>query len=281
MTSIAPEYVVARKVLLDALAALKPQLDSVVLVGAQAVYHHTGVVEGTGIAMTTDGDLALNADLLTSDPELTGALKDAGFTEGRQPGSWMGEGGVNVDLMVVPHQSNRAAGARAADLPPHEKWLARITPGLEPALVDNKIAEITALDEADDRTVSLRIAGPAALLVAKLTKIREREEQVAAGKANPARLVRKDAVDSYRLLLIVSTADLVKGFESHRSSPEALGVSQAAVTYLAAQLRAGTDGHLRTMLATELPDDEVLLAQFDALADDLVTALGAAGFDVS
>lgn len=49
MTSVAaPEYVVARKVLLDALAALAPQLDSVILVGAQAVYHHTGAVEGTG-----------------------------------------------------------------------------------------------------------------------------------------------------------------------------------------------------------------------------------------
>ena len=273
------EYVVARKVLLDALDALKPQIDSVILVGAQAVYFHTDLVEGTGVIMTTDGDLALDADLLTSDPELTGALKDAGFTQGKQPGSWVGEGGVNVDLMVVPHQSNRGPGARAADLPPHEKWLARITPGLEPALVDNEVSEIASLDEADSRTVSLHIAGPAALLVAKLTKIREREEQVAANKANRARLVGKDAVDSYRLLVTVQTVDLVKGFESHRRSPEALAVSQRAVAYLAEQRRAGADGHVRTMLAAELPDDPVVLAQFDALADDLIVALGASGFN--
>ena len=110
--------------------------------------------------------------------------------------------------------------------------------------------------------------------MAKLTKIREREEQVAAGKANPARLVGKDAVDSYRLLFTVETPDLVKGFESHRASPEALAVSQAAITYLVAQRAAGAGGHVRTMLATELPDDGVLLAQFDALADDLIEALG-------
>lgn len=33
-----PEYVAARRVLLDVLEALRPHLDAVVLVGAQAVY---------------------------------------------------------------------------------------------------------------------------------------------------------------------------------------------------------------------------------------------------
>ena len=32
------EYIEARRVLLDALSALRPQLDAVVLIGAQAVY---------------------------------------------------------------------------------------------------------------------------------------------------------------------------------------------------------------------------------------------------
>jgi hypothetical protein len=40
-----PEYVLARSVLLDALQALAPHLDAVVLVGAQAVYLHTGDAE--------------------------------------------------------------------------------------------------------------------------------------------------------------------------------------------------------------------------------------------
>jgi hypothetical protein len=37
-----PEYVKARRVLLDALAALAPHSEAVVLVGAQAIYLQTG-----------------------------------------------------------------------------------------------------------------------------------------------------------------------------------------------------------------------------------------------
>lgn len=43
MDAHAPEYVAARRVLLDALEALKDHLPSLILVGAQAVYHHTGI----------------------------------------------------------------------------------------------------------------------------------------------------------------------------------------------------------------------------------------------
>ena len=41
----APEYVNARRVLLDALEALHDHLDNLILVGSQAVYVHAG--EGT------------------------------------------------------------------------------------------------------------------------------------------------------------------------------------------------------------------------------------------
>ncbi|MHA6522880.1 hypothetical protein [Tessaracoccus sp. G1721] len=40
---VSPEYVAARRVLLDALEALTDHLPSLILVGAQAVYHHTGI----------------------------------------------------------------------------------------------------------------------------------------------------------------------------------------------------------------------------------------------
>ncbi len=43
MDAVAPEYVAARRVLLDALEALKDHLPSLPSwCGAQAVYHHTG-----------------------------------------------------------------------------------------------------------------------------------------------------------------------------------------------------------------------------------------------
>ena len=43
--AIDPVYVGARNVLLNALAALGPQCKAVILVGAQAIYLHTGAVD--------------------------------------------------------------------------------------------------------------------------------------------------------------------------------------------------------------------------------------------
>lgn len=42
MTSVDPEYIEARRVLLDALTALAPHASALVVAGAQAVYLRTG-----------------------------------------------------------------------------------------------------------------------------------------------------------------------------------------------------------------------------------------------
>lgn len=55
-----PEYVAARRVLLDALEALRPHEAAVVLVGAQAVYLRTGPGNLPIAEFTTDGDLAID-----------------------------------------------------------------------------------------------------------------------------------------------------------------------------------------------------------------------------
>lgn len=269
----ASEYVDARRVLLDALEALAPQRESFVLVGAQAIYARTGEVAGTGILMTTDSDLALDADLLSDDPELTTSLRKAGFLPDAQPGSWVGSRGIKVDVMVVPHQSNRmgAKNARAADLPPHGRQLARITPGLEPALVDNSPLEIAALDPDDDRIFSLRVAGPAALLAAKLVKVRERDHALRAGGRD--RLKSKDVLDCYRLLMAFETEALCAGFASHAAMPEALATAQSALDYLREQHRMRRQPMIRRLLRQALPDDEVAWASFDALVDELLEAL--------
>jgi hypothetical protein len=65
---------------------------------------------------------------------------------------------------------------------------------------------ITALDPTDRRSYEAQVAGPGALMVAKLHKIGERED-------TPTRLVNKDAHDLYRMLRAVSTDELVTGFE--------------------------------------------------------------------
>lgn len=144
------EYVAARSVLLDAIEALGTQASSAILVGAQAVYLRAGAGDFAVAPMTTDADLVLNVDWVRDAPELYAAMTEAGFVADTQPGSWRGRGGVCVDLMVVPHQSGRPGkSARAVNMPPHRKGIARIARGLEPALVDNELMEINAFDASD------------------------------------------------------------------------------------------------------------------------------------
>ena len=72
-----PEYVAARRVLLDALEALGPHRKAVVLVGAQAIYLHVGEGDMAVAPFTTDGDLAINPSVLDDEPILAEALRAA------------------------------------------------------------------------------------------------------------------------------------------------------------------------------------------------------------
>ena len=72
-------YVLARKVLLDALEALGDHRKAIVVVGAQAVYLHVGDADLAIAPFTTDGDLVLDPALLSEMPPLETALRDAGF----------------------------------------------------------------------------------------------------------------------------------------------------------------------------------------------------------
>ena len=111
-----PEYVLARSVLLDALGALDRHLDALVLVGAQAVYFHTGDAELIVVATTTDADLALDPAKLLDEPLLEDALRAAGFELGANPGAWRGRFGVAVDLMV-PEALSGVSSRRSARIP--------------------------------------------------------------------------------------------------------------------------------------------------------------------
>ncbi|MDR1212642.1 MAG: hypothetical protein LBK54_00835 [Propionibacteriaceae bacterium] len=85
----APEYVAARRVLLDALGALHDHLGNLILVGAQAVYLHAGTGALNVPPMTTDADLALNTQRLAGSPEIARTLLEAGFSPSANPGHWL------------------------------------------------------------------------------------------------------------------------------------------------------------------------------------------------
>lgn len=72
-------YVVARRVLLDALVALRDQSDAVTIVGAQAIYLRSIDVELAVASFTSDADLGLDPDRLADVPLLEEAMTAAGF----------------------------------------------------------------------------------------------------------------------------------------------------------------------------------------------------------
>jgi len=211
-----PLYVRARAALLDTTKALAPFLDAVVLVGAQAVYLRTGPANLLVAEYTTDADFALDPAGLPDSPLLEDVLESHGFALRRVPGAWLSSDGIPVDFMVPEELAG--AGSRAARLGVHGNRVARRARGLEGTLVDRDRMTIRALAVDDIRSVEMWVAGPGALLVAKVTKIGER--------LGGTRVVDKDALDTLRLLQATTTVDLAQrlaGLRQHHLSAEVTG----------------------------------------------------------
>jgi len=86
---------------------------------------------------------------------------------------------VQVDLLVP--SSLGGPGRRSARLGPHGTEVARKAKGLEAAIVDHGMIRLTALEAGVPRELEVAVAGLAALLVAKLHKLAEREARPNAG----------------------------------------------------------------------------------------------------
>jgi hypothetical protein len=264
----------SRSALLDALEALVAQLEAVVVVGAQAIYLRTSSTPVALAEATKDSDLALDPRLLHDDPRIERAMRDAGFLpslESGQPGSWVNTDGIPVDLMV-PEQLAGPGGknTRGARLPPHDRRSMRRARGLEAAVVDNNLREITALDPADTRRAEVRVAGHAALLIAKAHKIGERAE------SDPHRLLDKDAHDLYRLLIDTDTDELASTFVALLGEDVCAEVTTEALGYLRHLFAAGPDaiGSAMAGRAEEgIGEPETVSRQVAILAADLLTAI--------
>lgn len=224
-----PILVDARRALLDALDALEGHRDNVIVIGAQAVYMHTGALDLPLAETTKDADIALDGSQLDEDPRVEQALADAGFypdPQKSQPGAWCSRDGMPVDVMVPEKFAGPAAkNRRGARIPPHENSSMRRAEGLEAAVVDNELREVTALDASDGRRLEVKVAGPAALLVAKLFKIHERIEQ-------RRRLDAKDAHDAYRLLRAIPTDSLAGALRNLLDSEAAGEITRQALGFL-------------------------------------------------
>jgi len=259
----------ARRALLDALEALGPHRESVVLVGAQAVYLHTGAADVALAEFTIDADLAFDARTLGDDPRIEAAMASAGFEHGvsRNPGVWTSKDGVQVDLMVPA--AIAGSGRRSVHAPPHDRSALRKSSGLEAALVDQSSRSVSSLDSSDSRAFDIAVAGPAALLVAKLHKLADR---IAGERA----VENKDAHDVYRILVAIGTTALADDLRLLAAHPLSGSTTTESIGFLAEYFAAGPDaaGSRMAGAAEELVGDPATVGlAASILASDLRAAL--------
>lgn len=266
-----PVYIAARSVLLDALTALGPHRDAVILVGAQAIYIRVGDADIAVAPTTSDGDLALNPDELPKSPEIHRLMEDAGFQlrrrehEGPLPGIWekRADSGhlVSVDLLV-PETVAPPGGRRAARLTAQHKRVALKVAGIEGALVDN---DPMTIEDVNRRSYTIRVAGPASLLVAKVFKIHERSQEF-------ERLKDKDALDILRLLRGTSTDEMAARTARILSDHRSAEIGRRGLDWLRELFAVPSgQGVQMALRATEsLEDADLVSATLVALTNDLL-----------
>ena len=264
-----PEYVAARRVLLDALDALGAHRKSVVLVGAQAVYLHVGEGDLAVAPYTTDGDLAIDPRALDDEPRLAQALRGAGFELAIRPGTWTRRE-VQIDFLVP--SSMGGSGRRGARLGAHGAEVARKAAGLEAAVVDHAAVRIVALDPSDPRGFDVAVAGVAGLVVAKLHKITERKELA-------DRRQDKDGLDVLRLLRFAETAPLATSLMRLARHPLAGPVTQQARTMLVDLFadRNGVGAQMAVRASAGLENGPAIAQSCEVLARSLLVSWQQAG----
>ncbi len=270
-------YVLARRVALDALQALSSHRDSMTLVGAQAIYLQVGELADLAVPpFTSDGDFVLNPELLAASPPLEDELRAAGFTAkaGDAVGVWFVRrktaSGIMAEIpidLLVPEAYATSRGRRSVSLEGHDQKAARRVRGLEGALIDFDRMPLGALEAGDARRFEINVAGPAALLIAKLLKIDER--------AGTPRESAKDALDVLRLLRGTSTASVADRWRRIAGEVRGRGVAEDGKKRLSSLFgkRNAEGTKLAAMAVGLLADTDVVRDSCVALAEELLDAL--------
>jgi hypothetical protein len=267
--------VVARRVLLDGLEALREHRDAITVVGAQAVYLRTPDAAVRSAAFTSDGDLTLDPARLPDRPLLDEALRGGGFEllKDDQPGLWgrneqVGERRVLVELDLLVPETLTDHGRRSAKIPPHGTMSARWIRGLEVAVEDRSPLTITSLESGDQRRVTVNVAGTVALLVAKAFKISDR---LADEARRPDRLADKDAGDVLRLFMGTQARQAAADAERLRSSQRVGAIAKEGLDLLTDLF--GRPGSRGVDMAVQALAADVPEARIRALAPAFTTLL--------
>jgi hypothetical protein len=269
------DLVAGRRALSRARRALAPHADALILVGAHAVQVWAGHIDAQigGSPMSMDADLQVDTVALRADPTLEAAMQGAHFRLARdgqgneQPGIWVSEAGVRVDLLVAEAQAH-GTGSRAARVDARDPKSARRVRGLEVCLYFNATRPIGALDAGEKDEIEIRVARPAALLVAKAYKLGERFE-------DQGRRVRgKDALDVLRLLLAEEAGSARREMNETLGHPECGAVARVGVDYLGT-LFGGRNSRGCALLRDEYGEQgEVYAAQVHELMREVLPGPG-------
>lgn len=200
---------ISRRLLIDTIRHLEPFKESLTVIGAHGVFARVqDVIPEMVMPSTNDADLAVNPAFVAPQPVIITLMAEAGLEPANpdRPGiyGYKSEAGTNqverttIDL-IVP-EAYAGAGRRAARIT-GQKNAASKAEGIELALHDRSPMTISTLPgDPDPQSVEIMVAGPAALLVAKAYKVRDRIKQY---NDRPHRLRQKDSVDM-GLLMIAS-----------------------------------------------------------------------------
>jgi hypothetical protein len=256
--------------LLDVLDVLGPHLKSVVLVGAQAIYIHTGEADFAVSPFTYDADLAINPKELADDPKLIDVMKKARFSLTDQPGLYKRTiDGAQVDLLVPAALGG--GGRRGARLGSQGNNAAMKVRGLEGTLVDHAPVQIKSLDENDNRTHIIEVAGPSSLLVSKVLKVAERAQVILRRQDD------KDAFDIFRLLRAVQTSDLIAGLNHLLGDGLSSDVTTEAVKTFKELFGVATSVGVRMVVShvRGIESEDTISSSCVALSQDLIRGLKA------
>ena len=133
---------------------------------------------------------------------------------------------------------------------------------------------IGSFSTEDHRSFEIQVAGPAALLVAKIHKLADRADEQGSPRLN-----NKDAFDVYRLLLAIQARELAEEAAILRGHSRSQEVTEEALTKFSELF--GTDSGTGTQLVVDhigpLENPDFIAASVVALAQELLNAVDVPG----
>ena len=172
---------------------------------------------------------------------------------------------------MVPSGALPASSRRTAPLEGQNGRTARRTSGLELALRDNNTMKLRAPDPKDTRVALVKVASPAALVVAKLIKLNER---ISGPKSD--RILAKDASDVLRMLRYNDAAVIGSTLGRFAAQGVGSGTIETAVDFLRSQLALRTSPmvELAVEYHRQFETGPQITASYRTLAERLLDGYG-------